>query len=224
MQGNINTVVFSIERGMASHFNIGYENKSLKHFVTGMTAGFLQSFLCAPMELIKLHTQHRQMGSSSNYTGNLKTMLEIKQKYGIIGLYRGLCVTILRDAPGFGTYFATYEGLLDLTAKRQNESRDDVHWGLRFLYGGITGPISFAINYPVELVKTRYQMDGAYGTERQFHSSTECFLSAWREGGFRLLYRGLNACLLRALICNIFLLPTVDLVELVLQRNSWYNS
>ena len=223
MQGMINLVVFSIERGMASHFFIGYENKPLKHFSTGMTAGFMQSFLCAPMELIKLHTQHRQIGSSSSYIGNLKTILEIKRKYGIFGLYRGLFITILRDAPGFGVFFAAYEGLLDQTAKLQNSSRDDVHWGLRFLYGGITGPISFAVNYPVELVKTRYQMDGAYGTEQQFRSSTECFRSAWREGGFRLLYRGLNACLLRAVVCNFFLLPTVDLVEYyVLQHNYMY--
>lgn len=218
MQGMINLVVFSIERGMATHFFIGCENASLKHFSTGMTAGFLQSFLCAPMELIKLHTQHRQIGSTSRYTGNLKTVLEVRQRHGIFGLYRGLFVTILRDAPGFGIYFATYESLLDQTAKLQNTSRDEVHWGLRLLYGGLTGPISFAINYPVDLVKTRYQMDGAYGRERQFHNARECFLGAWREGGFRLLYRGFNACLLRAVVCNCFLLPTVDLVELVLRR------
>lgn len=218
MQGLINLVVFSVERAMANHVLTGYESQTMKHFMTGMVAGFSQSFLCAPMELVKIHTQHRQIGSSSSYAGNIQTLLEIRRNRGIRGVYQGLFVTMLRDAPGFAIYFAVYEGLLDWTARSQKVSRDDVHMGHRLVYGGLAGAISFAVNYPVELVKTRFQMDGAYGTERQFHSSFDCFRSAWREGGYRLLYRGLNACLLRAVVCNVVLLPTVDIVEKYLKQ------
>ena len=217
MQGFLNLVAFSVERAMADHVFTGYENQTMKHFMTGMVAGFSQSFLCAPIELVKTHMQHRQIGSYSKYTGNFQTMLEIIRNRGVRGPFQGLCVTMFRDAPGFAVYFAIYEGLLDWTARRQRVGRDEVHLGLRLVYGGSAGVISFAINYPVELVKTRFQLDGAYGTERQFRSSTECFLSAWREGGYRLLYRGLNACLLWAMVCNVFLLPTVDVVEMYLK-------
>ena len=220
MQGLINLVVFSIERGTANHAFVGYENKSLKHFMTGMVAGFSQSFLCAPMELVKIHTQHRQIGSSSSYIGNIKTMKEILHNRGFRGLYRGLGVTMFRDAPGFAVYFAVYEGLLDQTSKYQNISRDDVHMCLRLIYGGTAGAVSFAVNYPVELVKTRFQLDGAYGTDLRFRSAMDCFRSAWREGGYKLLYRGFTACILRAVVCNVALLPTVDIVEKYLKHNS----
>jgi len=33
----------------------------------------------------------------------------IYNNYGVVGMYRGLCITLLREIPSYGAFFGTYE-------------------------------------------------------------------------------------------------------------------
>ena len=212
----MNGVIFGVERNLAKHWiKEGDENSTTKHFLAAMTAGFVQSFICAPMELVKLKTQHQAIGQSSGYQGNLATFRDICRKGGVRGCYQGLSITMVRDVPAFGVYFATYEGLMTYTAKKQNEIRDEVSYYTRFLFGGVAGVASWVGNYPVDLVKTRIQLDGRAwnAAERQYKNSWDCFVKAWKEGGLRLLYRGFSPCMARAFLFSMVTFPTADFVE-----------
>lgn len=221
MQGVLNGIIFGVEEYAAKYFVLSdRQPASLVHFQTGMIAGFAQSFVAAPVELVKIRTQHEQIGKTASYRGNLDTLKLIYSRGGIRGCYQGLLLTLLRDIPQLGVYFATYEGLKDTLSRQQMIASSDVGYGGRIAAGGIAGVATWACNYPVDLVKTRIQMDGRpwYGTTRHYSSSLDCFRKMLREGGTRALYRGFVPTMVRAFVCNMFTLPVADKVKDILKN------
>ena len=67
-----------------------------------------------------------------------------------------------------------------------------------FVLGGIAGGIGVLAVYPIDLVKTRMQIDGqgASGT-RRFATTLHCFRAIVATEGVGALYRGVAASLLR---------------------------
>ena len=216
-QGAINAIVFGVEgptsRFLHTKFKDGPRKEVKIGFLAGMAGGFLQNFVCAPMELVKLRTQHQAVGESSVYRGNWAALRAVYSARGIRGCYQGFWITAFRDVPQFGTYFASYRWMMHYIAKRKGISRDEL--SRKVLYpsvcGGITGVITWIINYPLDLVKTRIQLDGANGGEREYRNSWDCLVKAWRQGGVRLLYRGLVPCCMRAFANNAILFPAVEI-------------
>ena len=188
-----------------------------------MVGGFAQSVVCAPMELVKLLTQHQAVGQAGVYRGNWETLKRIYHLRGVRGCFQGFWVTAFRDTPAFGTYFASYYGMMNYLASRKGISRDELSQRMvyPFICGGITGIITWTINYPVDLVKTRIQLDGADGKRRQYKNSWDCFVKAWREGGVKLLYRGLVACYVRAFANNSCLFVAVEISKRAFHRLSY---
>jgi len=74
--------------------------------IAGSAAGLIQSVLVCPMELLKTQMQ------MSRKTGLFDAFQSIYNQAGLRGLYRGLGVTMMREVPALGMYFAYFEGLL----------------------------------------------------------------------------------------------------------------
>ena len=70
-------------------------------------------------------------------------------------MYKGLTPTILREMIGCGTYFTSYE-VLTAYFTPQNEARPGI-LGL-LLSGGLTGVITWTVMFPIDVVKSRIQM------------------------------------------------------------------
>ena len=102
----------------------------------GMTAGFAQTVICAPMELVKLRVQHQAIGKAKHYQGNWATLMEAYCSGGVRGCYRRFWITALRDIPGFGMYFATHETLMHFTVKKQSISKNDMRYYVFFFLLG----------------------------------------------------------------------------------------
>ncbi len=222
MQGAINAIVFGVERATSRFLSpilgSGPQKEVIIGTCAGMTAGFVQTIVCAPMELVKLQTQHQAIGQATSYQGNLATLRNIVRWGGVKGCYQGFWITALRDTPAFGVYFATYEGLMHFTAESKGIGRKDLGWQFSFYYGGCAGVASWLVNYPVDLVKTRIQLDGGSGKVRQYRSSWDCFMKIWNEGGVRLLYRGLGPCLIRAFANSAFVFVAYEATSHYLYR------
>ena len=224
MQGVINSVVFGAERFTAWYLRPRIQDSEWKELKIGLygglAGGFVQTFVCAPMELVKLRTQHQRIGEAGEYKGNWATFRDIYRKGGIRGCFQGFWVTAFRDAPAFAVYFASYEGQMHFLAQRKGISKEELSLNLiyPFICGGTTGMISWLFNYPVDLVKSRIQMDGADGRPRVYRNSWDCFLKAWREGGVKLLFRGLTPTLVRAFANNSSLFIAVELTTYVLKN------
>lgn len=77
----------------------------------------------------------------------------------LVGFYQGGWITVIRDAPSYGIYFWVYEGMkriLELD-QAQNSSDTSNAWKL-LVAGGMAGAISWSSIYPLDVIKSRLQM------------------------------------------------------------------
>lgn len=163
---------------------------SLKsHALAGGAAGFIQSFLCSPMELVK---SRMQVGDTSK--DPVDCLKKIYRNSGISGVFRGLGLTILREVPAFSTYFFTYEVLT-----RRNDDLPVSTFSM-LIGGGLAGVASWTIVYPVDVLKSRYQIDGI--TSTKYTSPYDCLLKSVKGEGVSCLFRGLAPTILRAFPVN----------------------
>lgn len=201
------------------------QSDSLRVFACGAMAGTAQAFVICPMEHIKCRLQI----VGSTYHGSLDACVSITKSHGIFrGLYRGMGVTLWRETPAFGMYFATYdaakaraERLLKGGGRDMGIEDDDRNyllpshahaWAASALAGGISGAWTWAIIYPFDVIKTHIQT-----------GSLDCRKSMWTVGheivrthGIRHMFRGLGVTLARAFPVNAVIFPTYEFVLLQL--------
>lgn len=116
-------------------------------WTAGAIGGLATSVISTPSELVKCRAQ-----LSSSSASSWSIARELVATHGLRGLYIGGVVTSLRDAVGYGFYFAVYH------AVRQGCFGDGGGGGAAVLVaGGIAGMATWASVYPLDVVKTRVQ-------------------------------------------------------------------
>ncbi|XP_023935346.1 mitochondrial basic amino acids transporter-like [Bicyclus anynana] len=178
-------------------------NSLSSHALAGGVAGLLQSFACAPVELIKTRQQLAKP-SEGLPSGAWAGARHILRSGGFRALFRGLGITMLRDTPAFAIYFTSYEAM----------TRGDLSVVKVFTAGGVAGTLSWVLLYPVDVVKSRFQGD-AIG---RYTGAWDCFVKSVQMDGWRCMSRGIGAVTLRAFISNGACFTAVAWTERAWQR------
>lgn len=160
---------------------------------------------------IRLQTQP---SSPRLYAGPLDCIRALVRHAGVgRGLYRGEAVTVIREASAYGSWFLTYEYLMNADVRRRGlASRKEVEAWRLALYGGLAGEMLWLASYPFDNVKSRMQTDGLgkpradvgkalaehLGRQR-YTSATDCARKVLAEEGLRGFWRGIGPTLLRAM-------------------------
>lgn len=164
----------------------------------GVGTGAAQSLLLTPVELLKIRLQlQNQTNPTRAHSGPIDVARSIFQAQGLRGIYRGLGITVLRDAPSHGVYFWTYEYV-----------REQLHPGCRktgqetlrtmVVAGGLAGVASWICCYPLDVVKTRIQAQSS----SSYSGIVDCFATSVRKEGYSVLWRGLGTAVARAFVVN----------------------
>ena len=233
----INSVVFGVHGNLMTVFQTRAggpdSTPGLQYsFISGSVAGFAQAVISSPAELIKLRLQfqkdrtqliplsfhHRQQLKNSAaetrvYSGPWDATRKIYQRDGLLrGIGKGYWLTCLRDVPGFAFYFGTYDYMCR-SAIRRRELRhvDELSPMFICVAGGIGGTISWVISYAVDVLKSRYQVDGMGGRVHRYTSVADCFRQTSREG-WRVFVTGLSPTLFRAFPVNAVTFVTVAVI------------
>jgi hypothetical protein len=119
---------------------------------------------------------------------------------GLRGLFRGLGTTICREVPGFGIYFFAYE-LMTRSTGDNAEPRPPVSTFHMLLAGGFSGTLSWVLTYPIDVVKSRLQIDGMDGVYR-YSGFMDCLKKSIQAEGYGVMTRGLTSTILRAFPTN----------------------
>ena len=160
----------------------------------GFGTGAIQSLVLSPVELVKIRLQLLR-----SPTGPRDVAQSILRAEGFRGLYRGLTITVLRDAPAHGVYFSTYEYTREWLHPGCRKDGCE-SFGTMLLAGGLAGVASWICCYPLDVVKTRLQAQSR-SCER-YGGIVDCFRKSVREEGYHVLWRGLGTAVLRAFIVN----------------------
>ncbi|RUS70926.1 hypothetical protein EGW08_021316 [Elysia chlorotica] len=199
----------------------------LQVFTAGCVAGTVQLALSCPVEVVKCTMQSQIplrmvpksvclaekktfMNSAKYYRGPMHCSKDILAKEGIKGFYKGLMTMFMRDVPSYGLYLLVYEGLfLHLT---NHSLSDDRGVGAAVLAGGVAGCLSWLVVMPLDVIKSRLQVDHA----GRFRGFWDCAVTSVRNGGYSVLFRGTVITMARAFPVNAmtFLVYSQVLYEL----------
>lgn len=183
----VNAIVFGVY-GQAQKYMADSERLSY-HFLAGLTAGIAQAPICSPIELAKTRMQ-LQSAKGRKFSGPLECLKHIYKSEGYRGVFNGMGITFLREAPSFGVYFLTYEAL--------TQSKEPISTFRMLLAGGLAGTASWTVSYPLDVIKSRMQAE----SRSRYSSPLDCFRQSVSAEGYGCLYRGLNSTILRAFPTN----------------------
>lgn len=100
--------------------------------LAGVTARILAVTFVSPIEMIRTKMQSQRM-TNAEMIGSIR---QVMQSQGILGLWRGLPPTILRDVPFSGIYWTCYEYL------KSSFNVVEPTFGFSFVAGAISGSVS----------------------------------------------------------------------------------
>ncbi|KAK6084687.1 mitochondrial carrier protein [Seiridium cupressi] len=177
-------------------------------WIAGAVGGLATWVVSTPTELIKCRAQ---VSSPPESSWNIAK--SILRREGVRGLYFGGVVTALRDSIGYGFYFWSYElstRMMVSSTKRETSFSEDAAKVL--LCGGLAGVATWASIFPLDVIKTRVQVQtlnpevkslmSDQSTPERRLGAVEIAKEAYKEGGIRVFFRGLTICSLRAFAVN----------------------
>lgn len=169
------------------------------------------SVISGPIEHVRIRLQTQPHGVARLYNGPVDCIRKLAAHQGILrGLYRGEAVTIYREASAYGTWFLTFEYLMNADIARNGYQREDVSSLKVATYGGLAGEALWISSYPFDVVKSKMQSDG-FGHTMRFKSMRDCFGQTWRTDGIRGFWKGIGPTLLRAMPVSAGTFATVEM-------------
>jgi len=212
--GALNSILFVTYNRTSDFLKVGGATSDTKLWtvwVAGAVGGLAACVVSTPIELIKCRTQLALPSARSNSWTVTK---EVLRSEGIRGLYYGGVVTALRDSIGYGFYFWSYELSSRFVMSRMKDRGMDSggqEAAKVLLCGGLAGVATWASIFPLDVIKTRLQMQIPMESIPILGSSVaggtrlgaiEVAKSAYKNEGFGVFFRGLTVCSVRAFIVN----------------------
>uniref|UniRef100_A0A1J3JAF6 S-adenosylmethionine carrier 1, chloroplastic/mitochondrial n=1 Tax=Noccaea caerulescens TaxID=107243 RepID=A0A1J3JAF6_NOCCA len=188
-----------------SHPNLGGH---WVNFLAGAIGDTLGSFVYVPCEVIKQRMQIQGTSSSYSsfvsrnsipvtaggdmygyYTGMFQAGCSICKEQGPKGLYAGYFSTLARDVPFAGLMVVFYEALKDLADQGKKKfPQYGVNSSVEGLVlGGLSGGLSAYLTTPLDVVKTRLQVQGS---TIKYKGWLDAVGQIWRREGPEGFFRG----------------------------------
>ncbi|GAA5912400.1 uncharacterized protein JCM6883_005656 [Sporobolomyces salmoneus] len=201
--------------------------------IAGSVSGIFTSFITTPIERLKILQQSHSVESTRQ-----PSLISLLRTHSLKSLYRGFTATLLRDT-GYGPYFLTYEyisrggsfGLFDSSPHRHKihgdlrEEVDSELWGEKdgtaptsttriLVAGGLAGIVGWGITFPLDVIKTKIQSTPlpSPSSPHPYATVRSSFVSAYREGGWRVFVAGLGPTLVRSVPVNMVTFAVFELV------------
>jgi solute carrier family 25 carnitine/acylcarnitine transporter 20/29 len=183
-------------------------------FTAGALGGLANCAICSPLELVKTRLQIQDQstvggGTQQPYKGPIDCFARTYRQAGTRGIFKGMYATILRDMPSYGVYFVGYE----FFKSRWGESPVAL-----LMAGGSAGVLCWILSYPFDMVKSRIQAvpDPPYPGHDRYRGVWDCTVKSCKSEGYRVLFRGLNAAIVRAFPVNAVTFFTYEMILKVL--------
>ncbi|KAK9721400.1 mitochondrial aspartate-glutamate transporter agc1 [Basidiobolus ranarum] len=151
--------------------------------LAGATAGFCQVIATNPMEIVKIQMQ--VAGADLKPGQPRATAIQVVQKLGLRGVYKGTPATLLRDVPFSILFFPSHAYLKTLCA----DSNGNVSFPAVFGSGIVAGVFAAGAVTPADVIKTRLQVAPKPG-DPVYRGFAHCFKEVVRNEGPAALFKG----------------------------------
>ncbi|EFI28366.1 hypothetical protein CC1G_13900 [Coprinopsis cinerea okayama7 len=207
--------------------------------ISGAMSGALISFGSAPFELVKVRRQlEYSIAATKGITlkkapGTLEAVRDIYRINGIGALYMGFRLHFIRDTMGTALYFLEYDAMRHLLGRnRLGEQGETPPWLpihsslVPFVCGSLAGVTSWALIYPLDVVKTKVQQRALAG--EMYRGPFETLYRLIRGAdpanpkpllaGIMRLYRGLGVSAIRSITTHGLLWTLFDMTATYIDR------
>lgn len=161
----------------------------------GGMAGGCQVIFTNPLEIVKIRLQVQ--GEAAKLEGiKPRGAIHIIRQLGIVGLYKGSSACLLRDIPFSAIYFPAYSHLKkDVFNEGYNGKK--LSFAETLAAAAIAGMPAAYLTTPADVVKTRLQVEARKG-QTHYRGLRDAFIKIYREEGFRALFKGGPARVIRS--------------------------
>ncbi|CAD8140778.1 unnamed protein product [Paramecium pentaurelia] len=170
-------------------------------FLAGSTAGICSDLFAIPFEYTKIQSQKQEILKGQKVRGPLFILFETIRKQGIKQIYKGSLLQIIRDFVGCGSFFLAHSETLHFFTP-EGKSRNEASQTGIFVASIAAGFGYWVISYPLDIIKTRYQVDN----QNVLNIGKQIYL----QGGILQFYKGFKITVLRSVFVNIFQLYTYE--------------
>ncbi|KAK2568682.1 Mitochondrial basic amino acids transporter [Acropora cervicornis] len=155
-------------------------------FMAGCLGGLSGIVVGHPFDTVKIRLQTQV---TKRYAGTVNCFAQIVKQETVFGLYKGM----LSPLAGVGVINAIIFGI-------QGNLLRILEPGLpsQCIAGGIAGAVQSVVCCPLELAKTRAQVQQlGFRAHKKYHGSFDCLQEIFRQNGVRGCYKGMTLTILR---------------------------
>ncbi|KAK1796475.1 hypothetical protein P4O66_008911 [Electrophorus voltai] len=177
-----------------------------KQLVAGAMAGAVSRTGTAPLDRMKVFMQvHASKSNEISLIGGFKQMIK---EGGIMSLWRGNGVNVLKIAPETAIKFMAYEQYKKLLSKEGGQVKTHE----RFMAGSLAGATAQTAIYPMEVMKTRLTLRKT----GQYSGMFDCARKILKREGVKAFYKGYIPNIL-----GIIPYAGIDLAVYETLKNTW---
>lgn len=169
-----------------------------KEMLAGGGAGLCQIIVTTPMELLKIQGQDagRTAAHKVNEQSALRVALNLVKSKGILGLYKGVSATMLRDVSFSVVYFPLFAHLsslgtskLDRKSQPMSDQNNSTFW-INFVSGCVAAGTAAIVVNPADVVKTRLQLITVPSNEDSYTGMRQAFVKIYQNEGIAAFLKG----------------------------------
>jgi len=159
--------------------------------LAGTSAGVAICLVGHPFDTVKVRMQ---TSPTAWFSSGLDCAVQTVGKEGPFALYKGMAGPLSTVPLINALVFASYGKACSLM---RTEDGTPLSVGTTALCGGFAGLFQILIVAPIEMVKSRLQIQFSRSRESQFQGPVDCLIKVWKAQGIRGVYKGMSATLYR---------------------------
>jgi solute carrier family 25 carnitine/acylcarnitine transporter 20/29 len=166
----------------------------MKDFVAGTVGGIAGIIAGHPFDTVKVRIQTQPTVYSG---GTFQCLYQIAKKESVRGLYKGMFAPVIGVGFLSAICFGIYGNSLRALERWRGIPRSKLEYYTDvFLAGCVSGCVVVTLQIPSDLIKIRLQLQESK-TQKQYWGPFDCAKKIYKAEGFRGLYTGMTATLLR---------------------------
>lgn len=155
--------------------------------LSGGLAGSISLMVCHPIDLVRtrLATDNKSVSGQRKFNGTFDCLGQIFNKEGLIGLYRGIVVSVI----GIFAYRAVYFGGYDSLKNKLNKQNANfiVKWTLAQSVTICSG----LMFYPLDTIRRRIMIETGKSEEsKKYKNAIDCMKKMYKQESFKGFYKG----------------------------------